>query len=241
MYKSEVSDISTRATNEATLEQMLQKVIDLWAVTEFRLVPHQQQGIMMLAGADDILTQLEECQVAIGTIRGSRFVDPIKSSVEEWERKLIQFAKALDEWMTCQRSWVYLEQIFNTPDIQRQLPNEWRLFSQVDKSFKDIMRRTEDTPNALQAATIPGTIEILQTSNGNLDKIMQCLEEYLETKRLVFPRFYFLSNDELLDILAQSKDPTAVQVRFFKNFLFLNNNIACPIFFVSAAFSEVLQ
>ncbi|XP_063728306.1 dynein axonemal heavy chain 6-like isoform X2 [Symsagittifera roscoffensis] len=218
MHKQAISDISTRATNEATLEQMLNKVVELWGATEFRLVPHPQQGIMMLAGADDILTQLEECQVTIGTIRGSRFVEPIKNSVEEWERKLIQFARALDEWMTCQRNWVYLEQIFNTPDIQRQLPNEWRLFSMVDKNFKDIMRRTEDRPNALQAATIPGTIEILQTSNGNLEKILQCLEDYLETKRLVFPRFYFLSNDELLDILAQSKDPFAVQPHLVKCF-----------------------
>ena len=66
MHKQAISDISTRATNEATLEQMLNKVVELWGATEFRLVPHPQQGIMMLAGADDILTQLEECQVTIG-------------------------------------------------------------------------------------------------------------------------------------------------------------------------------
>ena len=33
---------------------------------------------------------------------------------------------------------------------RRQLPSEARAFAQVDKTFKDIMRRTHDRPNALQ-------------------------------------------------------------------------------------------
>ena len=40
--------------------------------------------------------------------------------------------------------------------IFRQLPNETRLFNQVDRSWKDIMRRASDRPNALRAATAPG-------------------------------------------------------------------------------------
>ena len=51
--------------------------------------------------------------------------------MEDWERKLALFARTLDEWMTCQRNWLYLEQIFTTPDIQRQLPSESKLFQQV--------------------------------------------------------------------------------------------------------------
>ena len=58
----------------------------------------------------------------------------------------------------------------------RQLPNEWKLFVQVDKSWKDIMRRTEDRPNALRAATAHGTLEVLQLANTNLEKIQKCLE-----------------------------------------------------------------
>ena len=46
--------------------------------------------------------------------------------------------------------------------------------------------------------------------NQSLEAIQRSLDMYLETKRQFFPRFYFLSNDDLLEILGQSKNPEAV-------------------------------
>lgn len=61
-----------------------------------------------------------------------------------------------DEWLECQRNWLYLESIFSAPDIQRQLPNEAKMFTQVDKSWKEIMRYVQKFPNCIKAGTRPG-------------------------------------------------------------------------------------
>uniref|UniRef100_A0A4W3JLB2 Dynein axonemal heavy chain 6 n=1 Tax=Callorhinchus milii TaxID=7868 RepID=A0A4W3JLB2_CALMI len=135
------------------------------------------------------------------------YVGPIKPRVDDWQRLLSLFSQTLDEWLTCQRNWLYLESIFSAPDIQRQLPAEARMFTQVDKSWKEIMRRVNRLPIALRA-----------NNNELLDQIQKCLEAYLESKRVIFPRFYFLSNDELLEILAQTRNPQAVQPHLRKCF-----------------------
>ena len=71
---------------------------------------------------------------------------------------------------------------------------------------------------SLQAGTTPGWLEIFQSCNQTLEKVQQSLADYLEVKRTAFPRFYFLSDDELLEILSQSKNPRAVQPHLQKCF-----------------------
>ncbi|OQR87505.1 dynein heavy chain 6, axonemal [Thraustotheca clavata] len=214
-----ISVVSVSAQQEAVLESMLQKVIKVWQTLELEVKPYKEsKDVFVLGAVDEVLAALDDSIVSINTILGSRFIGAIRDEVEGWRRKLVGLQETLDEWLLVQKNWMYIETIFSAPDIQRQLPDASKVFAHVDSSWKAIMKRTADSPLALTAGSFPGIKETLTQHNANLDKIQKSLEDYLETKRMAFPRFYFLSNDELLEILAQSKNPHAVQPHLRKCF-----------------------
>lgn len=73
----------------------------------------------------------------------------------------------------------------------------------------------------LQSASLlclSGLPEKLSEMSAKLEEIQKALDMYLETKRQIFPRFYFLSNDDVLEILGQSQNPEAMQPHLKKCF-----------------------
>lgn len=222
-HKEAVQETSAAASGEAQLEDSLAKIKTGWEKMMFPVNNHRDQhGLYILGSLEEVFTLLEDNQVTLQTMLGSRYIRGIQERVEQWEKKLAILSETLDEWVTCQRTWMYLENIFGAEDIQKQLPAESQKFLVVDRSWKLIMTRTFNDPLVLNAVLpLDSGASLLDTflmNNEALESIQKSLEEYLETKRMAFPRFYFLSNDELLEILSQTRDPHAVQPHMSKCF-----------------------
>jgi len=156
--------------------------------------------------------------MTIQTSMGSKYVAEIRAEVEAWEKKLGYISDCLDEWLIFQKAWMYLENIFGAEDIVAQLPTEAKQFVMVDKFWKDHMIRTKKNPLVTDACSSEALLGRFQGNNKILEDIQKGLEDYLETKRAAFPRFYFLSNDELLEILSQTRNASAVQPHLRKCF-----------------------
>ena len=220
-----VSEISGTASGEAQLEASLSKVVDAWAVTDFIIKGYREQkNVFTLGSLEEINVQLEDHQVTLQTMMGSRYIMGVRDAVELWAKRLSLLSDTIDEWVAVQRNWMYLETIFSAEDIQRQLPAEAQKFKDVDRKWKEIMLKTSRKPNVIAALdTGDWYLKTFVDANENLDQIQKSLEDYLETKRGGFPRFYFLSNDELLAILSQTRDPQAVQPHLSKCFDALKN------------------
>ncbi|XP_063098621.1 dynein axonemal heavy chain 2 isoform X6 [Cavia porcellus] len=217
-HVEKIGEISASATKELAIELALQNIAKTWDVTQLDIVPYKDKGHHRLRGTEEIFQVLEDNQVALSTMKASRFVKAFEKDVDHWERCLSLILEVIETVLTVQRQWMYLENIFLGEDIRKQLPSESALFDQVNNNWKSIMDRMSKDSNALRSTHYPGLLDNLIEMNTILEDIQKSLDMYLETKRHIFPRFYFLSNDDLLEILGQSRNPEAVQPHLKKCF-----------------------
>ncbi|XP_049877168.1 dynein axonemal heavy chain 12 [Pectinophora gossypiella] len=229
--------ISVAATKELALITNLNKMIAEWADICFKTSPYKDTGINILSGLDDIQSILDDHIVKTIGMRGSAFVKPFETQVRTWYEKIVRVNATIDEWGKVQSQWLYLLPIFSSKDIVAQMPEEGVMFVEVNNIYRRYMGSVEKDPHALDIAGASGVLEQFKIATALLEKINDGVNNYLERKRLYFPRFFFLSNDEMLEILSETKNPLKVQPHLKKCFEGINRLVFDPDFFISAMVS----
>ncbi len=217
-----ITKVCEAAGKEYAIESALDKMKREWEPMRFEIVPYRETGSFVLKGADDIQQMLDDNIVMTQAMSFSPFNKPHKARLDEWAEKLNLMSEIIEQWLNCQRNWMYLEPIFSSDDIMKQLPTEGGKFKSCDRQWRKCLKLGHDNPNCLQFTDTPDLLVIFTHSYNTLEQVQKGLSDYLETKRQAFARFYFLSNEELLEILSQTKDPRAVQPHLRKCFEAIN-------------------
>lgn len=124
----------------------------------------------------------------------------------------------MEAWIKVQINWMYLHPIFDSRDIAKQLPSEAKKFREVNSKWRNLMKDAKATKNVIKLSKRDERLDELRHSHEVLEAVQKGLRDYLETKRSAFSRFYFLSDEELLSILSDTKDPTLIQHHIKKVF-----------------------
>lgn len=211
------------AGKEAQIEKCLKDMRAKWESRLFVIEPYKATGSFILKDASEIVELLDEHLNLTQQLQFSPFKAYYEEAITDWERSLNLISDILEQWLECQRSWRYLEPIFTSEDIALQLPRLSKLFDRVDKTWRRIMGNVHNQPIVLDFCI--GTSKLLESfreSNRILEEVQHGLNDYLAEKRQTFPRFYFLSDEELLEILSQSKEVKRIDAHISKLFEFMS-------------------
>ncbi|XP_055973719.1 dynein axonemal heavy chain 9 [Sorex fumeus] len=218
-FEDEVRGIVDKAVKEMGMEKMLKELQITWAGMEFQYELHPRTSVPLLQSDEDLIEVLEDNQVQLQNLMTSKYIAFFLEEVSGWQKKLSIADAVISIWFDVQRTWSHLESIFiGSEDIRAQLPQDSKRFEGIDADFKELAYDAQKTPNVVEATNKSGLYEKLEDIQSRLHLCEKALAEYLDTKRLAFPRFYFLSSSDLLDILSNGTVPQQVQRHLSKLF-----------------------
>ena len=210
-FEDDVGEIVNRAQKEEKMEQALEKIEIIWKSLEFQFVQHKQTDIQMIKLSEEDFETLEDHQVQVQNMMGSRYLSTFEKQVTSWQKNLSSVADVVQIMAEIQRTWAYLETLFiGSDEVKKELPEDAVRFAKIDVDVKEILADIYSIKNSVKACEKEGLYKQLERMQSDLQMCEKSLANYLEQKRIIFPRFYFVSTSDLLDILSNGNDPVKV-------------------------------
>ncbi|XP_052794024.1 cytoplasmic dynein 2 heavy chain 1-like isoform X3 [Mya arenaria] len=212
-----LKELNQRAQGEVTIREAIRE-LDLWgAAAQFSLTEYEDSNknvIHLIKDWKDLVNQVGDNQSLLQSLKDSPYYKSFEDKASVWEQRLADLDEYLHNLNQIQRKWVYLEPIFG----RGALPKEQGRFKRVDDDYRSIMKDVRRDNRVLSMVNKAGLRNQLTTMLDQLQRCQKSLNEFLEEKRSLFPRFYFIGDDDLLEILGQSTNPNVIQTHLKKLF-----------------------
>ncbi|XP_052738057.1 cytoplasmic dynein 2 heavy chain 1 isoform X2 [Bicyclus anynana] len=189
--------ISSSASSEASVRSALNE-LELWyASARFAVIYYTDKSKRLtpiVKDFKDLLAKVEEQQWVVSSL-GMEC-----TSCATWDARLQAAKRLVRSAHHAQRRWLYLEPILSNDE--GDLGTKFR---KVDQGFKQVTRVIESDPRLSALVQSPRLQPMLDAISEQLNACQSALNDYIDEKRSIFPRLYFLSDDDLLELLGQAR------------------------------------
>lgn len=218
----DIGEVAERAANEDKMDKKLIEIKNNWTTFEFVQKPYARvEGVKLLEMFEDHYAMLEDNMQHIQTMSRNRFKAHFEKEIDQWKNDLNAINDVHVALSETQKTWTFLESLFiGSDEIKKELPQDTERFIQIDKEVKEILKKGASVKNILNFSTSSfekrTLLEWLKDILARLGECERSLNIFMESKRTVFPRFYFISSVDLLDILSNGNNPFSINKHISK-------------------------
>ena len=207
-----IKQITDTATKEHAIRLTLESVEAELENTNLRVEAYRDTGTSILRGLEDDLAQFQECDLKVSSIAHNQFAKVFKDRLDRIGRDLRFLIEFYSVWKDLQKYWAYLLPIFEQKDIAVQMKQSYDIFMKIDKIYRaEIDHAGKDCKTYRTFAKREGLNANLHYMVKMFEFLMKCLIKYLEAKREYFPRLYFLSNEQIIEVVGMMEDARTLE------------------------------
>jgi len=153
---SKIKGVSDIATKEYAIQTTLENLENEIKAAEFTPLKYKDTNTHILRGTDELISQFEEFSIKIAALRANQLSKNFNDRVSKVEKDIKIVEDVLEEWTKAQKSWMYLEPIFQSEDISKQMPVESQSFQTLDTFYRQSMKSIVQDPCVIRIAKRDG-------------------------------------------------------------------------------------
>ena len=225
MYREQIEKIVKYAREQLKLDQGLEAIKEEWKVKElkfeFKYKGENSDGDFRLLPENKAWVDALESHLAkIAEYKSTPYYEDFKEKIDNLETELNKFSDLYQLLKQVQDKRNYLKNIFSKDidDIYQQAGNDIAVYKTNNEKFLEICSSFDSKKLVKECFTQ----EKLETDLSELlykfSEVERSMNSLLDTKRQTFKRFYFLSNDDLFELMGNSFDMKVINPHLTKLF-----------------------
>jgi len=206
LYSLDIRKILSQAKREHKYLQLLDRIkID---VNGLKLNVINYKEYYILSEFDLTYEKIEENLIAIELALDKVESIPYKDELIEWKNKFMLMQNTTDKLLETQKTWIGLEPTFKNSSLKSCLSEDFESFQEYQAIYFNLIKECKEAPNIYFMLYEQGKVygEMLERVSNNFSILQKNIEEFIETKRLAFPRLFFLNDTQFIDFLTKLKN-----------------------------------
>uniref|UniRef100_A0A1X7UKN4 Uncharacterized protein n=1 Tax=Amphimedon queenslandica TaxID=400682 RepID=A0A1X7UKN4_AMPQE len=167
---------------------------------------HQHEVVMLLDDVDKIFEALDHYQTSLKSLEGSVAATSFSEELQHWHKQLQTVEAVLRVWLQVQTHWVQLEEVLTSIEAAQHLPSTYFNFTTINKEWKQLLKSTAKSPNVIQCCLQEDLLQMLEKFLNTLTQCQSVLLQYVQCKSSRCPWLYFLTLEDVLQLVCYSSN-----------------------------------
>ncbi|CAD2087674.1 dynein heavy chain, putative [Plasmodium vinckei brucechwatti] len=216
LYFNDIKYIIYKIKEVEKLEKCLNQIENRWKHESLKLVKFNDYLILDNNNNKNIFKNIKKTFEELHLMRGLNFASDLIPKINNLENKLLFIYELLVLWMLIQEAWIKLERFYNKENFNNlnSFNDEFKNFDQINKTYYEIMKNTKKNLDLYRNCNTK-FFYFLKNYYDRLLFLSNKAITILQEKKFNFPDFFFLTEDQLFDLLSNT------QIQNLKKYCFI--------------------